>query len=297
MVNPHGSATKNFVLSSLAIALFGCNALLGNEAADLADVGQGGSQGAPADAAEDAFDERIRAEAEPRADGSDAAASSDRATVPDGTLAPEAAVAVDGGDNDARRDGAGLDTGTPVRDASFEETTSGPRDAALESAAVDAAREACVSTPVTVFDATPAGTCGSVCTASNALASDGAWAGLDCTGGGFATIDGVDVTACIAADFGTVVNLDPVIVRARSIDNACGTACSTGCNTGDAMLVFYGSTLGVYQYATAVTLVATFNDYPVTLGIAARYVLICRNGSGQFRDDVAVDSIRSGRGC
>ena len=32
-------------------------------------------------------------------------------------------------------------------------------------------------------------------------------------------------------------------------------------------------------------------------GIAARYVLVCRDGSGPFRDDVAVDSIRSGRGC
>jgi len=297
MVKPRCSATRNSVLSTLVIALFGCNALLGNDAADLGGGGQGGSQSAPWDAAGDAFDERIGAETEPRPDASDEAVS-DGATLPDATIAPEAAVPADGGENDARRDAADVDTGPLVRDATFEEATSGPRDAALESgAAVDAPREACVSTPVTVFDATPAGTCGSVCTASNALASDGAWAGLDCTGGGFSVIDGVDVTACIAADFGAVVKLDPVIVRARSIDNACGTACSTGCNTGDTMLVFYGSARGLYQYATAVTLVATFNDYPIMLGIAARYVLICRDGSGPFRDDIAVDSIRSGRGC
>jgi hypothetical protein len=247
-----------------------------------------------ADAAEDAPDERMVSEAEPRPDASDEAVSSDGATLPDGTLGPEAA---EGGENDARRDTAGLETGPPVRDATFEEATGGPRDAALESAAVDAAREACVPTPVTVFDATPAGTCGTACTASNALASDGAWAGLDCAGTGFSVIDGVNVTACIAADFGAVVNLDPVIVRARSIDNACGTACSTGCNTGDTMLVFYGSARGMYQYATAVTLVGTFNDYPVMLGVAARYVVICRDGSGAARDDIAVDSIRTGRGC
>jgi len=51
------------------------------------------------------------------------------------------------------------------------------------------------------------------------------------------------------------------------------------------------------MWPTVDVLVPTFNDYPVTLGVSARYVLVCRGGSGLFRDDVAVDSIRSGRGC
>ena len=156
---------------------------------------------------------------------------------------------------------------------------------------------ACGRKPITAFDATPAGTCGSVCTAANAVVSDGAWAGLDCTGGGSALIDNVAVTACVAADFGAVVNLDPVIISARSIGKACGTGCSTGCNTGDEMLIFYGSERGLYQFATTVPLLASFKDYPVMLGLGARFVLVCRDGGGPFRDDIVVDSIRSGHGC
>jgi hypothetical protein len=152
--------------------------------------------------------------------------------------------------------------------------------------------------PSAVFDATPAGTCGSVCNIARALVGDGVAAGLDCAGGGTVQIDAVHVTSCIGADFGASVTLDPLLLRMRSVASACGTACGgTNCGTGHTALVFFGQQRGIYEFAAEIPITPNFRDYSVTLGLAARYVLICRTGAGAFRDDVTVDSILSHASC
>jgi hypothetical protein len=150
-----------------------------------------------------------------------------------------------------------------------------------------------------VFDATPAGGCGATCNLSSALTTDGAAAGLDCEDPSTAVlIDSINVTACVAADFGAVVNLDPVTIRARAVANACGRACTDEfCNTGNTMIVFYGNARGVYQWAREVLITRSFADYSLSVNVAARYVVVCRGGSGSHRDDVQVDSIRTGNAC
>jgi hypothetical protein len=281
------------------LVLLGCNAILGNndgEVApverDAADPGEGsvanGGSAGSADAT--ANDPAPEAGDDRGADGAGGSGGRGGGGALDGGSA--------GGNVVDASDAAQTDTAhdDSARDVHSDAAADVPANDAFD-ASHDVPPEACSPTPVTIFDGTPAGTCGNICNPSSALASDGAWAGLDCTGGGATLIDSMNVTACIAADFGSVANLDPVIVRAKSVADACGTACSTYCNTGDEMLVFYGSTRGVYQFAKAIALAPTFNDYPITLGLAARYILVCRDGSGAFRDDVAVDSILSHGAC
>lgn len=154
-------------------------------------------------------------------------------------------------------------------------------------------------TPTAAFDATPAGGCGATCNLSAALATDGAAASLDCDDPSSAVlIDSVYVTSCVAADFGAVVNLDPVTIRARAVANGCGRACDDGlCNTGDVMLAFYGTARGVYQWARDILITRSFADYMLNLNVAARYLVVCRGGSGASRDDVQIDSIRTGNAC
>jgi hypothetical protein len=110
-------------------------------------------------------------------------------------------------------------------------------------------------------------------------------------------IDGRDVTACVGADFGASVNLDPIVVRMRSVANACGTACTTLCGTGRTVLVFYGQERGSYEFAEEIALTSAFRDYPITLRLASRYLLVCRDGSGAARDDLTIDSILSHAPC
>jgi hypothetical protein len=121
-------------------------------------------------------------------------------------------------------------------------------------------------------------------------------AGLDCTGGGTVLIDGMHVTSCIGADFGAVSDLDPVVIRMRTVANACGTAC-TMCGSAETALVFHGRERGIYEFAAEIALSPAFRDYPITLGLAARHVLVCRTGAGAFRDDVTVDSFVSHAAC
>lgn len=147
----------------------------------------------------------------------------------------------------------------------------------------------CGILPANVFDASP--TTGNTCNIGNAAAPDGKVAGLDyqTTQG---VIDGQYVEGCVGADFGSTMSLDPVDIRAESVSNACGGACCCGyCGTGDSMYVFSGTSIGSYTYLATVNITSSLADYTVNLGHAARYVVVCRTGNGQARDDVAVDSI------
>lgn len=155
------------------------------------------------------------------------------------------------------------------------------------------------ATPSSVFDVTPSGGCGITCNVANAMATDGLWAGLDCSEPTVLKyLDGWPVTGCIAADFGAVVDLDPIIVRARAVPNACGQPCvDEYCHTGDRMLVYYGTERGTYLYAREITFTPSFVDYSITLNVPARYIVVCREGFGAARDDLAVDSIRTMNAC
>ncbi len=148
---------------------------------------------------------------------------------------------------------------------------------------------------VNAFDAAPAGGCGVVCTPANALAQDGAFAGLDCAGSGAVTLDGQSVTACVGADFGNAFSLGSAVIRAKSTHSACGTACKTTyCDTGHSMDVFAGTTKGSYSFVKQIDINSTLVDYSVDLTAPVRYVVVCRGGSGNARDDVVVDSIHAG---
>jgi hypothetical protein len=289
---------------AFVLVLVGCNSILNNDEPELVPIDPDGALSGEAAPRDDADGDVARdgSTIDPMREASDDPTDGGAGSGSGGTGGERG---TGGGGAGGRTDAAaGADVRDPPADSAGDARSDvGPRidasgtlDGAFDAPA-DVEREACSPSPFTVFDATPAGTCGSVCNPFSALASDGAWTGLDCTGGGATLIDGVYVTACIGADFGSVANFDPVIVRAKSVANGCGTACSTECNTGDEMHVFYGSTRGSYQFAKTIALAPTFNDYPITLGLAARYVLVCRGGSGPGRDDVAVDSILSPAAC
>jgi hypothetical protein len=288
--------------------LVGCNSILSNDEPEFAPIDTDGALSGEAAPGDDADGQVARdgSTIDPMREASDDPTDGGAGGAGSGSGGSGGERGTGGGGAGGRTDAAAsVDARAPPPADSAGDARSdvGPRidaSGAVDGpfdAPADVQREACSPSPVTVFDATPAGTCGSVCNPFSALVSDGAWTGLDCTGGGATLIDGVYVTACIGADFGSVANLDPVIVRAKSVASACGTACSTECNTGDEMHVFYGSARGSYQFAKTIALAPTFNDYPITLGLVTRYVLVCRGGSGAHRDDVAVDSILRPAAC
>ena len=161
----------------------------------------------------------------------------------------------------------------------------------------DATSSPCMPKTPTIFNATPPGTCGSVCNIDRARVPDGMFAGLECTGGGSVLVDGEFVTACIGGDFGAVMDLDPLFIRMASTENACGTPCSTGCETGRTALVFHGQERGSLRFAAKIAVDPAAQNFRITLGRTSRFVLVCRGGSGPFRDDIAVDSIVSRAGC
>jgi hypothetical protein len=120
----------------------------------------------------------------------------------------------------------------------------------------------------------------------------GGYAGLDFDGTPQepGVIDNHSVT-CVGAKF--VSALVEIVVRAESIGEACDHACGSGdCGTGDTARVFAGSA-GAYNYLGTLQLTAVWTDYviPVPGGLPATEVLICRQGWGNSRDDVAVGSI------
>ena len=152
--------------------------------------------------------------------------------------------------------------------------------------------------PVSAFKATPSGASGDVCSLNAILATDDSDCGLDCPSAGAAALDGVSVTACVGVDFGGEFTLDPIIVRARTGHNACGTACvGADCDTGHSMHVFRGIAKGAYTYvATQQNMTNKNTDYAFNLGAPARFVVVCRSAWGPVRDDILVDSIRQA-GC
>jgi hypothetical protein len=143
--------------------------------------------------------------------------------------------------------------------------------------------------PVTSFNASA--NAANACNVTAIRANDRVEAGLDYYTVS-ATIDTHLVTGCVGADFGALSHLGHVTVRANSKPSACGAACTlAGCGTGDVFELFVGSTRGVYRYVGVFAITAIAADYTAVVNADARFVVVCRGGSGSGRDDVGVDSV------
>jgi hypothetical protein len=169
----------------------------------------------------------------------------------------------------------------------------------------DAAADATASTcgpglqvaPQSTFNASPSDG-QNACAIENALLADGQEAGLDLFG---LTEDGCAPLApdsgdyggcgCVGADFGTVLPLATVTIRARWTSDACGSPC-TVCDQGRTIDVWVGEIGGIYRFVNHVGLTGdALLDYPFVTGGPVRYVVVCRDWYSQESADVAVDSI------
>lgn len=139
------------------------------------------------------------------------------------------------------------------------------------------------------------------CQVDNVLAADGEEAGLDLFGltqDDCASLSDDTTTfggcGCVRVDFGAVLPLETVTVRARWSSNGCGYPCAA-CDDGRVMDVWAGDEVGAYQFLGNVALQGDLLDdylFAVTAD-RARYVVVCRDWWGSDRPDVAVDSIRA----
>lgn len=107
-------------------------------------------------------------------------------------------------------------------------------------------------------------------------------------------VDGVNVSACVRADFGSAFDITQVRVLARSVSTTavCGDACvGDTCGTGQVITLF-GSVDG-----TTFTTIGSADLYPQLTRVgrevtrSLRYVLACRSGFGHGRDNVEVDLV------
>ena len=132
-----------------------------------------------------------------------------------------------------------------------------------------------------------------------ALAADDAYAGIDRTGAGIGDIDGHGVTGCLGVDFGDVLPLGTVTLRARAVGNACAFGCGRGrCGTGRNLLVFAGAELGAYTFVAELWATDEPRDLAAQLPRPVRYVVACRSDKSPHRDDFEIDHITSaGGGC
>lgn len=156
--------------------------------------------------------------------------------------------------------------------------------------------------PSAAAAATPASTTGApVCNPFRVAALDGQFATLTCVTCSYTSVQGLAVTSCLAADFGVVANLDPLVITARPDgggDPACQDICiGTGCDQGHYFYVFRSATSPDSGTWTPVTQVQmdTLNakSYSVNVGAPTRYVIVCRGGAGKNAANVAIDAIES----
>ncbi|MCA9665914.1 MAG: hypothetical protein KC503_10015 [Myxococcales bacterium] len=135
-------------------------------------------------------------------------------------------------------------------------------------------------------------TCGSP---SDLLAEDGKVVGLARTPQDApVTVAGVAVTACMQLDFGQAYNVQRIHVVARGVASACGDSCTTGfCGSGHTTNLFVSADGASWAHAGSVAIP------PSVLGkvaldnvtASARYLLVCRGGWGNGRDNIEVDHV------
>jgi hypothetical protein len=171
------------------------------------------------------------------------------------------------------------------------------------------------------------------CNIDNILVEDDAVAGLDYAMGPLppddvkpiTTIDNTKVTGCIGVDFGAVIAIDHLLVRARSIRDSSRTACTEPgcrkveqpkrcdkccspcvvitddagvtkdyCDLGGELYAFVGTSLGTYHRVG-------FDNPPVLLReikydaqrLLARYAVLCRGADGPATADLEVDVVKA----
>lgn len=158
----------------------------------------------------------------------------------------------------------------------------------------------CVSgapiTPVAVLNASLSGA-SDACSIDSVLVEDGNVAGLDrgaplACGVLWDSAEGS--CGCIAIDLGAVQPVGQVNVVAVGTADACGTPCTTACNSGDEFALLSGTTEGTYTpFAHTNIDTAGLALYSTSLGLPARYIVVCRVSWGAERDDVAIDLLQA----
>jgi hypothetical protein len=154
--------------------------------------------------------------------------------------------------------------------------------------------------PIAATNASPIDSV-NACNVANALAADGAVAGLDligmtennCVAWGHPSRH---ACGCLAADLGMVYELESVRVRATYSDDACGIAPCAGagfCNTAQQLGVWTGISLGAYEPLDLMVDLTSpaLADYSLTAARKARYIVVCRISWSYERDDVVVDEV------
>ncbi len=181
------------------------------------------------------------------------------------------------------------DTVDGAADARSESGEAAAADAGADAMPTKCAPGTVVVAPVAVFDPIPGSGNIPACHVENALRTDGVGAGLDHEGEAFTTINGTEVTSCIAARFDTA--LASATVRIRAVANACGHGCDgDACGTGRSASTFAGVDFATALNLGDVTVTDTFAPYERTLMGNDRLVVICRTTNGPGRDDLEIDS-------
>ncbi len=134
-----------------------------------------------------------------------------------------------------------------------------------------------------------------VCNRDAVLIADDASAGLDITAGGFSTVDGQNVTACVGVDFKTLA-LEGARVTLSSTPKACSTGCEPPFCTGKALAHIFAATLeapSTWRHIGSASLIARAETYTVHVPTDLVYslIVVCRNANSPQKDDVAVGSI------
>jgi len=133
---------------------------------------------------------------------------------------------------------------------------------------------------------------GSLCNLSNGNTQDDQGVGLDYAGGGLAQVDGKSVSACVTFDFGSNAGKS-FVVRARTVNKACGVAC-TDCGQGNNTSLLFGSADDkTYTYVAQNAFGTTFEEHTVTLSGPTRYVMVGRGSYAETYRDLEVDSVRT----
>lgn len=151
--------------------------------------------------------------------------------------------------------------------------------------------------PLRAYNASPLDQ-SNACRIDGALADDGVEAGLDRFSSGPDSCAELDPTnadyggcGCVGIDFGGLLPLASVTVRARWTPDACGYPCTT-CSEGRMMAIFAGEEEGAYRFLGEVELFGdALAEYPVAIEQPTRFVAICRDWWGEDRADIAVESV------
>lgn len=154
-----------------------------------------------------------------------------------------------------------------------------------------------VTTGIQAFDRTGEGG-GAACDVGTVLDDDGAPATLGRPAAGTHTIDGREVTGCVAVEFGEGIELSAIIMKMRPVSGGCGHQCKEergGCGSGGTVILFTGQTSLeslTFLQTMALTEKELF-EYSVSVRKEkkARFAVVCRDASPESHDALAIEQI------